>query len=146
MIDRRLEPRYSAIGLSEMIVLSPARVTRASVAVVDVSKNGLQIELDSAISVGAQIELRLRNSIVFAAVKNCRQLITGKYRAGVRSQKILDSPLKDRHISDANVEFYAREGGHSDAGRQMVTDHLGLCADCKAKIGKASRGWPAKAS
>jgi hypothetical protein len=139
MRDRRLEPTYSANGLSEMIILSGVDYKRASVTVVDVSKNDFQLELDGAIRVGAQIELRLRHSIVFAEVRNCRQLAKGKYSAGVRSHKVLESPLRDRHISDYHVEFYAKEGGYTDAGRQMLADHLGLCVDCKAKIDEARR-------
>ncbi len=47
MLERRLEPRYSAEGLAEMVILSGAGNSLISVAVVDISRNGFQIELAS---------------------------------------------------------------------------------------------------
>ena len=138
MLERRLEPRYSVEGLAEMIVLSGTGNTLISVAVVDISKNGFQIELARPVNIGAQVELRLRNSLVYAEIRNCRQLGPAKYRAGAKSQKVLDSPLTDRHIPDFSREFYAQES-YTDAGRQMVADHLGVCSVCRAKIEKTAR-------
>jgi hypothetical protein len=137
--DRRKEPRFESKGLADLVVLSPPKFERLTADVVNVSRSGFELDLDEAIGEGSKIEVRLREAIVTGIVSNCRAE-AGRYRAGIRTLKVTDSPLRDRHVPDTDFELYARRKSLSEAQREQYGAHLELCASCRKKIPRATRG------
>ena len=62
-----------------------------SAKVVDVTRSGLQIELDQPVAVATSVELEFKGMTLLGAVANCRQLGNGRYRLGVVTTRIIDS-------------------------------------------------------
>jgi PilZ domain-containing protein len=51
--------------------------------VIDVSRSGLELEVDEPIELGGKIELKLRRLIVEGEVKDCRITKVGPYRFSI---------------------------------------------------------------
>jgi len=132
--DRRKEPRFESKGLADLVILSPPKFERLTADVVNVSRSGFELDLDDAIAEGGKIEVRLREVIVTGIVSNCRPTGAGRYRAGVQTVSVVDSPLRNRHVPDTDFELYARGNSLSKAQREQYSAHLELCAPCRKKI------------
>ena len=137
MQDRRKEPRFQANGIGDLAILNPPSFDRLSVTVVDVSRSGCQIELHAPVNEGVMIELRLKDVIVLGVIVNCRPHEQGRYRAGIQTTKITESPLQTRHLPESDLELYALSNGLSEAQRVMYSGHLDLCEQCRHKLTEA---------
>src|SRR6266849_10996473 len=91
--DSRKEPRFRTAGIADLKVVNPAAGLRLSAAIVDVSRSGLQIEVDKPLNSGNGVEILLSESIVMGKVCNCRPHGEGRYRAGILTIRMIESPL-----------------------------------------------------
>jgi len=133
-IDVRKEPRFRAAGIADVKVVNPAAGLRLSAAIVDVSRSGLQIEVDEPLNSGSGVEIRLSESVVMGEVCNCRPYGEGRYRAGILTIRIVESPLSMLHLSDVDHLPYVLNDALTEAQRHYYTRHLGLCPDCEQSV------------
>ena len=88
--DRRKGHRFPAQGTGHLTVDSAPAPAKQS-KIVDVSRTGLQIELDEPLAVGSSIRLRLRGVIVSGEVGNCRLNAEGRYSLGISITEVADA-------------------------------------------------------
>jgi hypothetical protein len=132
--DRRKEPRFESKGLADLLVYNARIPERLTASVTNVSRSGLMLLLSESVEEGRQIELRLKQVIVSGVVTNCERDGKGHYRAGIRTINVTDSPLRTRHIPEADLELFALGKSLSEAQREHYAGHLKLCVDCKGKV------------
>jgi hypothetical protein len=87
--DRRGEPRFIAGGTGEVTVISPHSLVKLSATVLDVSRSGLQLEVDVLIQSGSIIRLKLRTLSVSGEVARCMRIGSGRYRLGVLTGQVM---------------------------------------------------------
>ncbi len=87
--DRRREARIPTDDPAMLQVISPFSSERIVVRVIDVSKSGLQIRLDAPVDPGSTVKVRLKETILFAEIRHCRQISEREYRAGLALQEII---------------------------------------------------------
>ena len=133
-IDIRKEPRFQTTGIADLKVVNPAAGLRLSAAIVDVSRSGLQIEVDKPLNSGNGVEILLSEWVVMGEVCNCRPHGEGRYRAGILTIRIIESPLSMRHLSDVDHLPYVLNDVLTEAQRHYYTRHLGLCPDCEQSV------------
>ena len=136
MQDRRKEPRFQANGIGDLAILNPPSLDRLTVTVVDVSRSGCQIELQTPVDEGVMIELHLKEVIVMGVIVNCRPHDEGRYRAGIQTTKVTESPLRTRHLPESDFELYALGNSLSEAQRELYVGHLELCEQCRHRLSK----------
>ena len=134
--DRRKEPRFHSKGLADLLILHGEPSERLTATVTNVSRSGFKLELDEPVEKGSQIEIRLRETIVWGVVTNCERDGRGHYRAGMRTTDAVDSPLKGRHLPDVDLELYAFGRSLTLAQRDHYAAHLILCGPCKRKVSR----------
>jgi len=132
--DRRKEPRFQSKGLADLLIYNARIPERLTASVSNVSRSGFELNLEEPIEEGRQIELRLKQVIVSGVVTNCERDGKNRYRAGIRTINVTDSPLKTRHIPDADLELFALGRSLSEAQREHYACHLKLCPDCQGKV------------
>ena len=132
--DSRKEPRFQAAGIGDLKIVNSATVVRLSAAIVDVSRSGLRIEIDSPLYSGSAIELSLGDSLVMGAVGNCCPHGYGRYRAGILTIRVLESPLRLRHLSEVDHLPYVLNDALTEAQRHYYTQHLELCPTCERRV------------
>lgn len=87
--DRRREARIPTDDPAVLQVISPFSSERIAVRVIDVSKSGLQLRLDAPVDPGSTVKVRLKETILFAEIRHCRQISADEYRAGLVLQEII---------------------------------------------------------
>jgi hypothetical protein len=83
--DRRLEPRVLSQGTGEVTTDTG---TKRNATIIDVSRSGVQIELDHPIAQAATIELQLSRMTVRGSVEHCRLHSNGRYRVGILTAQV----------------------------------------------------------
>jgi len=126
-INLRKEPRFQAAGIADVKLVNPAAGLRLSAAIVDVSRSGLQIEVEEPLNSGSGVEIRLSESVVMGEVCNCRPHGEGRYRAGILTIRMVDSPLSLLHLPDVDHLPYVLNDALTEAQRHYYTRRLGLC-------------------
>ena len=86
-----VEPRVPASGTGHLTFFKESVLITVTAAVIEVSRSGLQLELDEAIEPGAKIELGLRRLIVQGEVLTCRVNELGRYRLGISLHRVFDA-------------------------------------------------------
>lgn len=87
--DRRREARIPTDDPAILQVISPFSSERIAVRVIDVSKSGLQLRLDAPVDPGSTVKIRVKETILFAEIRHCRQVSAQEYRAGLVLQEII---------------------------------------------------------
>jgi hypothetical protein len=87
--NRRREPRIPTDDPGVLQVIAPFSSTRVPVRVVDVSKSGLQLLLDIPLEPGSTVKIRIREAVLFAEIRHCRQIKPDEYRAGLVLQEVI---------------------------------------------------------
>src|SRR5881628_288625 len=81
--ERRREPRFMTNGTGRVTVLDEAIFAEYSAVVIDVSRSGLQLELDTPLQTNLQIRVEFNGLTVIATVANLRSHGVRRYRVGV---------------------------------------------------------------
>src|SRR5260370_1144551 len=66
--DRRTEPRFPCSDSADVTVLNDATFTRHAAAILDVSRSGLQLELNAPLDPGARIKIQLSGAVIIGQV------------------------------------------------------------------------------
>jgi PilZ domain len=86
-----VELRVLVAGSGHLTFFKHSILVTAAAAIIDVSRSGLQLEVDEAIEPGSKIELGLQRLTVHGEVRRCSLHGPGRYRLGVRIHWVLDS-------------------------------------------------------
>jgi hypothetical protein len=87
--ELRREPRFQSAGIGDLTIVNSSTFPKLSVTIVDVSRSGLQIELDEPLQPGGSVEVRLRDTIVMGEVRHCRPFSAGRYRVGMATSSVI---------------------------------------------------------
>jgi hypothetical protein len=85
--ERRSERRLERGEDGHLQSLCPLSFDRLSVQIVDVSKNGYGILMDSPLSEGAIVQLSIGKTNILGEIRTCRTTPDNRYRVGIRVKK-----------------------------------------------------------
>jgi hypothetical protein len=132
--DSRKEPRFQAAGIGDLRIVNSATDIRLSAAIVDVSRSGLRIEVEKPLHSGSAVELSLSGSLIMGAVGNCRPHGAGRFRVGIRTVRVIESPLRLRHLLEVDHIPYVLNDALTEAQRHYYTQHLEICPACEQRV------------
>ena len=89
--DRRVEPRVPSQGTGQLTVSDMPGGAKGTVTIIDVSRSGVQIELDEALEVTIGVEVQLRNMTLLGSVEYCRLHDNGRYRVGILTAQVIEA-------------------------------------------------------
>jgi len=132
--ERRRETRYPTHDIAEVEILPGPNPSMAAW-VLDVSRDGLHLQLNSALAKGAQLKVRLRpDTIVFGQVRYCRRS-NASFHVGVLIQDVFRSPDKQPgHATEDALVLYRRGKGLSAREVIRLKDHLLHCEFCRIRL------------
>jgi hypothetical protein len=82
--------------------LFPQKSGPVPITIVDISREGLGLELPMAVEIGQPLAIGTGPVFVFATVRHCRSVSPGLFRAGVDIQHVLEKPL-DRPTRESSM-------------------------------------------
>ena len=88
--DRRAEPRVPSQGTGRFTIGNAPAAPERNALVIDVSRSGLQLDVDEPIEPASRIKLRLREQTVIGKVGSCRPQPNGRYRIGVVTERVIE--------------------------------------------------------
>jgi hypothetical protein len=85
--ERRSERRFERGEDGQLQSLCPLSFDRLPVQIVDVSKSGYGLLIDSPLSEGAIVQISIGSTNVLGEVRTCRPTPDNRHRVGIRIQK-----------------------------------------------------------
>jgi hypothetical protein len=135
--EKRREARYPTNDPAEVHTLPwSGSVVALPATVIDVSKSGLRLELQSLLGIGVRIEIMIkpRRLAIFGQVRYCRRS-GSRFHAGVRIEDIVfPRPDNGHHIHDDEFVLYVAGRGLTAAEVLRLKDHVTKCEICEAKL------------
>jgi Flp pilus assembly pilin Flp len=132
--ERRRDHRYSTNDQAVVEVLG-TNIQRLPALVLDVSRSGLRLGIQTRIGQFAQVEITLpREVVIFGEVRSCRPVGTG-FHAGVLIAELLHSrtPL-GKHIHDDKLGLYLGGKGLTAPELIELRKHLICCEPCRSRL------------
>jgi hypothetical protein len=102
MDDRRVEARYLVKEDAFVWDLHHMKAGYQSARIVDVSRNGMRLELSGRLTRGSQVAIDFRGMIICGTIQYCG-LIENGFALGIRIKDVLD-PLREEPACDATNE------------------------------------------
>jgi hypothetical protein len=135
-LEKRREARYPTNDPAELEIVN-GTIGRFPATVLDVSKSGLRLKLDSSINKGAEVKITLQSSIViFGQIRYCRPL-DGSFDAGVLIQDMShNSGQSSPHIEDDLLSLYVIGKGLTVPEVIKLKEHLVNCESCRIRLGE----------
>jgi hypothetical protein len=135
-LEKRREARYPTNDPAEVEVVSGG-TGRSTATVLDVSKSGLRLKLESSINKGAEVKVTLqRNVVIFGQIRYCRPL-DGSFDAGVLIQDMSqNSGQPSPHIEDDLLSLYVIGKGLTVPEVIKLKEHLVNCESCRIRLGE----------
>jgi hypothetical protein len=132
--ERRRDPRYSTNDQAVVEVLGTI-IQRLSALVLDVSRSGLRLGIQTRIGQLAQVEITLpRDVVVFGEVRYCRPAGTD-FHAGVLIADIHHSRTPPgKHIHDDELGFYLIGKGLTAPELIQLRKHAICCKPCRSRL------------
>jgi len=132
--ERRQDPRYSTNDQAVVEVLG-INCQRLSALVLDVSRSGLRLGIQTRIGQLAQVEITLpREVVVFGQIRYCRPAGTD-FHAGVLITDILHSRTPPgKHIHDDELGFYLIGKGLTAPELIELRKHIICCKPCRSRL------------
>ena len=88
--DRRTEPRIPSKGAVQLTADgSPGGVKRIAT-IIDISRSGIQVELDDPIELASRVELQVGSMTVLGRVGNCRSHGAARFRVGILTEDVIE--------------------------------------------------------
>jgi hypothetical protein len=113
--ELRHEPRASIREAASLHVFNPLVAGCSGVTAADRSADGLQIISPCPISIGALVQVRLANALVFGQVRHCAAA-AGGFRIGVLIENSMPLKLKSSPESSGKTDTAARSAYASVKG------------------------------
>jgi hypothetical protein len=135
-LEKRREARYPTNDPAEIEVVNGG-TGRSQATVLDVSKSGLRLKLESSINRGAEVKVTLqRNVVIFGQIRYCRPL-DGSFDAGVLIQDMSQhSGQSSPHIEDDLLSLYVVGKGLTVPEVIKLKEHLVNCEACRIRLGE----------
>ena len=135
-LEKRREARYPTNDPAELEVVNGTMGPFAAT-VLDVSKSGLRLKLDSSVNKGAEVKVTLQSNIViFGQIRYCRPL-NGSFDAGVLIQDMShNSGQSSPHIEDDLLSLYVIGKGLTVPEVIKLKEHLVNCESCRIRLGE----------
>jgi hypothetical protein len=132
--ERRRDHRYSTNDQAEVEVLG-TNIQRLSAIVLDVSRSGLRLEIQTRIGQCAQVEITLpRDVVIFGEVRYCRPA-GADFHAGVLIADILQSRTPPgKHIHDDELGLYLIGKGLPASELIELREHVICCKPCRIRL------------
>lgn len=102
IVERRREVRTPVSESASIRLLSPPEPERVGARVLDISRSGMKIFIQTRVAMGAIIQIRFRNKVVAGEVRNCIQ-VDGGFHVGLYLQDGVERRVSKR----VNVEIPA---------------------------------------
>ena len=135
--DNRQDARYAT---NEAVTVSVAPYQQNHAAkILNVSRHGLQLELESPLLDEARVEiLTTEGVVIFGEIRYCNQ--TGElFQIGVLiHDAIFAKPVTGEHADDDQLSLYAAGRGLGAAEVLRLKEHLDGCAKCRSALGETS--------
>jgi len=135
-LEKRREARYPTNDPAEVEIANGGG-GRSSATVLDVSKSGLRLKLESSINKGAEVKVTLqRNIVIFGQIRYCRPL-DGAFDAGVLIHDMSqNSGQTTSHIEDDLLSLYVVGKGLTVPEVIKLKEHLVNCESCRIRLGE----------
>ena len=135
-LEKRREARYPTNDPAEVEVISGG-VGQFSATVLDVSRSGLRLKLDSSINRGAEVKITLqRNIVIIGQIRYCKPL-DGNFDAGVLIEDMeQNSGQPSSHIEDDLLSLYVIGKGLTVPEVIKLKEHLVNCESCRVRLGE----------
>jgi hypothetical protein len=135
-IEKRREARYPTNDPAELEIVNGG-TGRYSATVLDVSRSGLCLKLDSTIKKGAEVKVTLPPSnVIHGQIRYCRPRDDG-FEAGVLIQKMSQSSGQSSpHIEDDLISLYVVGKGLTVPEVIKLKEHLINCESCRIRLGE----------
>ena len=135
-LEKRREARYPTNDPAEVEVVNGG-AGQFSATVLDVSRSGLRLKLDSSVNRGAEVKITLqRNIVIYGQIRYCRPL-DGSFDAGVLIQDMSqESGQSSSHIEDDLISLYVIGKGLTVPEVIKLKQHLVNCEACRIRLGE----------
>jgi hypothetical protein len=135
-LEKRREARYPTNDPAEVEVIKGG-AGHFSATVLDVSRSGLRLKIDSSVNRGSEVKITLqRNITVFGQVRYCRPL-DNSFDAGVLIQDMdQHSGQSSPHIEDDLLSLYVIGKGLTVPEVIKLKEHLVNCESCRVRLGE----------
>lgn len=133
--EKRREIRYPASEPAEVRLLHSGRdPVRATI--VNVSRSGMRLEVESALPRGSRIEITTssRKLVVFGEIRYCGRA-SGGFHVGVLIEGVVsDHDGSVAHLSSDEIASYIAAKGLTTPETLRASDHLSKCGICLRRI------------
>ena len=136
--EKRREARYPTNDDADVQLL-PSTGIHLPAKVIDISRSGLRLELETMLGRGIRIEVLIlpRELAIFGEVRYCRRS-GNRFHVGVAIDGVV-SPTPDHgeHIHDDQLGLYALGKGLTVPEVLRVKNHLVECDHCVKRLGES---------
>jgi hypothetical protein len=135
-LEKRREARYPTNDPAELEVVNGG-AGQFSATVLDVSRSGLRLKLDSSINRGTEVKITLqRNIVIYGQIRYCRPF-DGSFDAGVLIQDMAQNcGQPSPHIEDDLLSLYVIGKGLTVPEVIKLKEHLVNCEACRVRLGE----------
>lgn len=139
IIEKRKDPRYSTRAAAEVQVLQ-INGARVPATVVDISRSGLRLELETSLPKGTRIQIMIvpRKVVIFGEVRYCRRS-DAVHHAGVLIEDVVfPRHDDDAHLVEDEISLYAVGKGLTVLEVLRVKAHLSTCEACSRRMAETT--------
>jgi hypothetical protein len=132
--EQRQDRRYATDDNAQVTVL-PDGEQRLAARILNVSRSGVQVQLDTALEKGTQVEVVItgRASIV-GEIRYCLK-VGERFRAGVVIyDAVFPSTQASEHIDHDRLSLYVAGQGLTASELLSIKDHLTKCVECRSAL------------
>ena len=140
--EKRREARYPTNDPAQLQIL-PSNGTWLPCTVLDISRSGLRLALDTRLRKNMRVEVMItpRQVVVFGEVRYCR-LSGGRYHAGLLIEGVVfPKPDTGEHLNDDQLILYMRRKGLTALELLRMKNHLLNCDECVSRLVETTREW-----
>ncbi|SRR6266550_3967673 len=87
----RKEPRFVTKGKGQVTVISAPTYGKYAASILDVSRSGLQLEVETPLPTGIEVKVEFDNLVIVGEILNQRSDALGHYRIGVKIREVVRS-------------------------------------------------------
>ena len=133
-LERRREARYPTNKQAKVEVICGGPL-RQSARILDVSRSGLRLEVETFIGKGLQAEIILpEHMVIFGEVRYCRRGGSG-FHAGILIQNVFQPRRAlESHVHDDLLDLYLVGKGLTFAEVITLREHLNACDSCRTRL------------